>query len=65
MSPHVSLSHNQTIHNGAFDNVENFRYSANTLTNQNFMKENIKGGLYCWIVFYHSDRNIFVFPFDI
>jgi len=41
--------------------MENFRYSGN----QNCMKEEIKGGLNSWNVFYHSDQNIVVFPVDI
>jgi hypothetical protein len=61
MSPHVRPNHTQTIQNGAFENMENFRYSGT----KNCMKEEIKGGLNSWNVFYHSDQNTVVFPFDI
>jgi len=49
------------IDNSTFERVEEFKYLATTLTNQNSIEEEIKSRLRSGNACYHSVQNLFVF----
>ena len=49
------------IDNSTFERVEEFKYLATTLTNQNSIEEEIKSRLRSRNSCYHSVQNLFVF----
>ena len=51
-------SHNIKLHNGSFERVEQFRYLGITLTNQNFIRKEIKSSLKWGNACYLSVQNL-------
>jgi len=51
-------SHNIKINNKPFERVEQFKYLGTTLTNQNFIQEEIKSRLQSGNACYHSVQNL-------
>ena len=52
-------SHNIKNDNSSFESVEEFKYLGTTLTNQNFIQEEIKSRLKSGNTCYHSVQNLF------
>jgi len=50
-------SHSIKIDNSSFERVEEFKYLGRTLTNQNFIQEEIKSRLKAGSACYHSAQN--------
>jgi hypothetical protein len=53
------------IGNNCFENVAQFRYLGMTLTNQNFIEEDIKRRLNLGNAFDHSSPEPFIFSSDV
>jgi len=51
-------SHNMKIDNRSFEMAEEFEYLGTTLTNQNFIQEEIKSRLKSGSACYHSAQNL-------
>ena len=58
-------THNIKTANSSFGRVEAFKYLGKTLTNQNFIQEEIKSRLISGNACYYSVQNFFVFQFAI
>jgi hypothetical protein len=58
-------SRNMKADNSSFQRVEQFKYLGKTLTNQNYMQEEIKSRLKSGNACYHSVQESFVFQFAI
>jgi len=54
----VGRSHNVMFDNSSFERVEEFKYLGTTLTNQNFIQEEIKRRLKPGNACYHSVQNL-------
>ena len=54
-------SHNMRIDNRSFERVEDFKYLGTTLTNQNYIQEEIKSRLKSGNDCYHSVQNLFFY----
>jgi UDP-galactopyranose mutase len=52
-------SHNMKVKNRTFGRVEEFKYLGTTLTYQNSIQKEIKGGLKSGNACYHSVQNLF------
>jgi hypothetical protein len=53
--PHSGQNHNTRIANESFKNVATFKYLVTTLTNQKYIRDEIKGGLNFGNAWYHSE----------
>ena len=51
-------SHGMKIGNSSFERVEEFKYLGTTLTNQNYIQEEIKSRLKSGNACYHSVQNL-------
>ena len=51
-------SHSIKIGNSSFERLEEFKYLGTTLTNQNYIQEEIKGRLKSGNACYHSVQNL-------
>ena len=51
-------NHNMKIDNSSFEKMEEFRYLGKTLTNQNFIQEEVKSRLKPGNACYHSVQNL-------
>jgi hypothetical protein len=60
LSRHQNVGQNRDIKtaNGSFENVSQFKYLGTTVTNQNFIKEEIKRRLNSGKACYHSVQNL-------
>ena len=54
----VGRSHNIRIDNISFEKVEQFRYFGTTITDQNSIRDEVKGRLKSVSVCYHSVQNL-------
>jgi hypothetical protein len=54
----AELSHNINIHNTSYEKLKESIYLETTVTNQNFIQEEIKSRLKSGNAFYHSVQNI-------
>jgi hypothetical protein len=60
LSRHQNIGRNPDINivNRSFENVSQFKYLETTVTNQNFIQEEIKRRLNSGNAFYHSVQNL-------
>jgi hypothetical protein len=61
-SKKTGQKHIMKITNRSFEDWAKLKYLGTTLTDQNYVQEEIKSGLNSENAFYHSNQILFVFP---